>query len=118
MATIQALQKVGTRVTNCAQADQASWEAIVAKLPKQGLFERFQNPSKSNPRLYHCVFSLSSDEPKSLAASPLAMSITGGPSPLHPRSHMRLNEQSVGGSSVVCGQPLSTPSAAQQMRQH
>jgi hypothetical protein len=52
----------GRRVTNYAQAaDHASWEAIVARLQKEGFFDRFQKLSKPNPCLYHCVFSLSSD---------------------------------------------------------
>ena len=52
----------GTRVTNYAQAaDYSSWETIVARLQKQGFFDRFQKLSKPNPCLYHCVFSLSSD---------------------------------------------------------
>ncbi len=52
----------GTRVTNYAQAaDYSSSETIVARLQKQGFFDRFQKLSKPNPCLYHCVFSLSSD---------------------------------------------------------
>jgi Antibiotic biosynthesis monooxygenase len=52
----------GTRVTNYAQAtDHASWEAVVAKLQKEGFFDRFRKLSKPNPCLYHCIFSLSSD---------------------------------------------------------
>jgi hypothetical protein len=52
----------GTRVTNYAQAaDHPAWEAIIARLQKDGFFERFQKLSKPNPCLYHCVFSLSSD---------------------------------------------------------
>jgi hypothetical protein len=52
----------GTRVTNYAQAaDYAAWEAVVAKLQKDGFFERFQKISKPNPCLYQCAFSLSSD---------------------------------------------------------
>jgi hypothetical protein len=52
----------GKRVTNYAQAaDYASWEGIVARLQGEGYFQRFQQLSKPNPCLYHCVFSLSSE---------------------------------------------------------
>jgi antibiotic biosynthesis monooxygenase (ABM) superfamily enzyme len=53
----------GTRVTNYAQAaDHAAWERIVARLQGEGFFERFQKLAKPNPCLYHCTFSLSSDQ--------------------------------------------------------
>jgi hypothetical protein len=52
----------GNRVTNYAQAANfASWEGIVARLQGEGYFQRFQQLSKPNPCLYHCVFSLSSE---------------------------------------------------------
>jgi hypothetical protein len=52
----------GKRVTNYAQASgQASMEAILGKLRKDGIFERIQQISKPNSGLYVCVFSLSAD---------------------------------------------------------
>jgi Antibiotic biosynthesis monooxygenase len=52
----------GTRVVNYAQAsDYKCWEAVFAKVQKEGFAERFQKLAKPNPCLCHCVFSLSSD---------------------------------------------------------